>query len=155
MERISYGGTFLYKVVFPAFWFGLLTLLMAMGVFTAGRKQPIFIIQPLLMVVFGYFLFRKLVWTLADEVQDGGDYLLVRKGSIEQRIPMTNIINVSMSQFTNPKRLTLRLRNPCELGDEIAFIPQVPVFQWNPFARNAVVEDLIRRVDQARQEAGK
>lgn len=153
MEKISYGGTFFYKVIFPGFWFVFLTVFMLIGVFGPGKQQVIFVIQPLVMMAFGYFLFRKMIWNLADEVRDGGSYLLVRKGSMEKRIPLTDILNVSMSQFSNPRRVTLRLRSPCEWGDEIAFIPKMPTFRLNPFARNAVAEDLMRRVDQARRGA--
>jgi hypothetical protein len=142
----------LFKVVFPGFWFVFLTAFMLIGAFGHGRQQPIFVIQPVLMMAFGFFLFRKLVWDLADEVRDGGSFLLVRKGSVERRVPLANVMNVSMSQFSNPRRLSLRLRTPCEFGDEIVFIPRLPLFRWNPFARNAVAEDLIRRVDAVRQE---
>ncbi len=152
MERISRGGTFFLKVVFPASWFGFLSLFLIVGALGDEWKRPIpiFLIQPLVMMAFGYILFRKLVWNLADEVRDGGSYLLVRKGSVEQRVLLTNVMNVSVSQFTNPRRLTLRLRRPCELGDEITFILKQPTFQLNPFARNAIAEDLLKRVDAAR-----
>jgi len=152
MEKISYGGTFFFKVVFPGFWFVFLTAFMLIGVFRNDRSQAMFVIQPVLMMVFGFFLFHKMVWDLADEVRDGGSFLLVRKGSVKQRVLLANVMNVSMSQFSNPKRLTLRLRTPCEFGDEIVFIPRLPLFRLNPFARNAVAEDLIRRVDAVRQE---
>src|SRR5579875_3300113 len=132
MERISYGGTFFIKVIFPAFWFVFLAAFMIVGVSANAWKQPIFIIQPLVMMAFGYFL-------------------LVRKGPVEQRIPLANVMNVSMSQFTHPRRLTLRLRTSCAFGDEIAFIPRLPVIQFNPFARNAIAENLIRRVDDTRR----
>ena len=153
MEKISYGGTFFYKVIFPGFWFVFLTVFMLIGVLGPGKQQVVFVVQPLAMMAIGYFLFRKMIWNLADDVRDGGSYLLVRKGAIEKRIPLADVLNVSMSQFSNPKRLTLRLRSPCELGDEIAFIPKLPKFGFNPFARNAVAEDLMRRVDQARRGA--
>ncbi|WHZ18838.1 MAG: hypothetical protein OJF55_000987 [Rhodanobacteraceae bacterium] len=158
MNVISSRQTFFAKRIFPAIWLGGVALVLILGV-TANVSHAsspgniVFLLVPALMLVFGFLLFRKLLWDLADEVQDGGDYLLVRKGAIEKRIPLADILNVSMSQFTNPKRVTLRLRSPCELGDEIAFIPKMPVFRLNPFARNAVAEDLMRRVDQARRGA--
>jgi hypothetical protein len=61
-------------------------------------------------------------------------------------------MNVSISQFTNPRRLSLRLRTPGKFGDEIVFIPKSS-FQLNPFARNPVAEKLIARVDQFRNSA--
>lgn len=157
MKVISSAQTFWSKKILPALWLGAVALFIVMNALPAFSDHAAnavpFMFAPLLMLAFGFFLFRKLIWNLADEVQDADSYLLVRKGSIEQRVPLTNIMNVSVSQFTNPKRVTLRLRAPCEFGDEIAFIPKMPVLQWNPFARNAVAEDLLRRVDQARMEA--
>lgn len=158
MNLISSRQTSFSKWVFPSLWLGGVALFLIFGVATnvshaASPGNIVFLLVPALMLVFGFLLFRKLLWDLADEVQDGGDYLLVRKGTIEKRIPLSDVLNVSMSQFTNPKRVTLRLRRPCEWGDEIAFIPKMPVFKLNPFARNAVAEDLMRRVDQARRGA--
>ena len=101
------------------------------------------------MLLFGFFLFRKLIWDIADDVRDGGSFLLVRKGSVEERVSLDNVMNVSMSQFTNPRRVSLRLRKPGMFGDEIVFIPK-STFQLNPFARNPVAEKLMARVDQLR-----
>lgn len=122
---------------------------MVLGV---GEKPPLAaILLPLPMVGFGFFLMRQLIWPLADEVLDGGSFLVVRRRGEEERVLLSNIVNVAMSQFTNPRRLSLRLRNPGKFGDEIVFIPATS-YQWNPFARNPIAEQLIKRVDQARQE---
>jgi hypothetical protein len=157
VNTISSKQTYFSKRVFPALWLGGVALFLVnaflMATFRKGSMDLMFVAVPVVMLVFGFFFFRKLLWDLADEVQDAGDYLLVRRGSIEQRVPLANIINVSVSQFSNPKRLTLRLRAPCQFGDEIAFIPKMPAFRLNPFARNAIGEDLIKRVDAARSEA--
>ncbi len=142
------------KRIVPAIWMGGVSVGFLVGLFAVVSKPAAgawpFVFVPLAMLVFGYFLFGKLIWDLADEVQDAGTFLLVRKGPVELRVQLNNVLNVSMSQLTNPKRLTLRLRSPCELGDEIAFIPKAPVWQWNPFARNPIAEDLMRRADNAR-----
>ena len=157
MNTISSKQTYFSKRVFPILWLGGVAIFLVFGLATATSHQvpadPMVLVVPVVMLVFGFVLFRKLLWDLADEVQDGGSFLLVRKGPVEQRIPLANISNVSMSQLTNPKRLTLRLRTPCEFGDEVVFIPKAPLFSLNPFARNAVAEDLMRRVYQARMQA--
>ena len=157
MNTISSKQTYFSKRVFPILWLGGVAIFLVFGLATATSHQvpadPMVLVVPVVMLVFGFVLFRKLLWDLADEVQDGGSFLLVRKGPVEQRIPLANITNVSMSQLTNPKRLTLRLRTPCEFGDEVVFIPKAPLLSLNPFARNAVAEDLMRRVDQARMKA--
>ena len=157
MNTISSKQTYFSKRVFPVLWLGGVTIFLVFGLATATSHKvpvdPMLLVVPVVMLVFGFVLFRKLLWDLADEVRDGGSFLLVRKGPVEQRIPLANISNVSMSQLTNPKRLTLRLRTPCEFGDEVVFIPRAPLFSLNPFARNAVAEDLMRRVYQARMQA--
>lgn len=154
METISSGQTFFIKRIFPVIWFGFILFSGggAISVAIAHRAEvaPVFLIGPIVMLVFGSVLFRKLLWDLADEVKDGGSFLLVRKGSTQERVQLANVMNVSMSHLTNPKRITLRLRTPGRFGDEIVFIPKMPVFGFNPFARNAVAESLIQRVDRAR-----
>ena len=156
METISSGQTFLMKRIFPAFWLAIVSAGLIVSLVVSFRRHadvpPPALFMFALMFVIGFLVFRKLLWDLADEVRDGGDFLIVRRGGIEERIPLSNVVNVSMSQFTNPKRLSLRLRTPCKLGDEIVFIPRMPGIQFNPFARNPVAEDLIRRVDRARQQ---
>ena len=152
MDIISSGQTFFLKKVVPLFWFGFLVLFFVIGMMGNAWKDPMFFIGPIFMVVIGFVVMRMLIWNLADEVRDGGDYLLVRRGGKEERLPLSNVMNVGMSQFSNPRRLTLRLRKPGVLGDEVVFIPKSG-FQLNPFARNKVAEDLIVRVDRLRNQA--
>jgi hypothetical protein len=153
---ISSGQTFIMKKVFPVVWLGLLAVVAAVLVATmVFRKQPPiqimpFLIMPLVMMAIGIVLFRTLLWDLADEVFDGGDYLLVRRRGIEERVAFSDITNVGMSWSTRPPRLTLRLRKSGKFGDKVVFIP-ASFFSFNPFARNPIEQDLIRRVDAARR----
>ena len=149
MRTISSGKTFFVKRVFPAFWFGFLAIFSVTFALNGAAKDASFLIGPIAMVIFGFLLMRKFVWDLADEVRDGGDYLLVRRGSIEEKVPLTNVMNVNMSQFSNPPRLSLRLRKVGPLGDEIVFIPQCKA-RLNPFARNELAEQLMHRIDRLR-----
>ena len=153
MERMSSSMTFIMKRVFPVFWFGFIMLFMGIGLTQgAGGERWMFVIQPLVMAAFGYVLFRKLLWDLADDVRDGGAHLLVSKGGVEERVALSNVINIDCTRWVNPQRVTLRLRTPGKLGAEIAFIPKT-AFQLNPFARHPVAESLIVRADKARQGA--
>ncbi len=143
------------KKVFPVLWIGLLLVIAtAMVAGTLAKKQPPaqivpFLVMPVLMMGIGVVLYRTVFWNLADEVCDGGDYLLVKRRGIEARVALSDIMNVGTSWSTRPPRVTLRLRKPGQFGDSIAFIPKSFV-SFNPFARNPVEEDLIRRVDAAR-----
>jgi hypothetical protein len=151
MELLSSRMTFYFKRIFPVIWFGFLVFFLVTGAtHGAWEQDPVFFIMPVVMAIFGIIFFRVLLWSLVDEVRDGGAFLLVRKGSVEQRIPLSDIVNVSISQFVNPRRLSLRLRTRGKFGDEIVFLPKQPGLQFNPLARNPVAESLIKRVDAAR-----
>jgi len=162
MEKIS-RPTFFLKRVFPALWLGGVGVgaVVAATAFFSGKDAgghplPIMVlVVPLLMLVFGFTLFRKLIWDLADEVEDHGDWLRVRRGSVEERVNLVDVMNVSMNQFSNPRRLSLRLRKPGAFGDEIVFIPQTQGLRLNPFARNPIAERLIQRVDRLRSGASR
>ena len=112
---------------------------------------PTVLVTPVVMVILMYAVMKLVVWDLADEVRDGGDYLFVRKGRIEERIPLSNIMNVSASTLVNPPRIELRLVEPNRLGDRVIFSP-TRGGTLNPFARNAIAEDLMVRVDRARRK---
>lgn len=154
MKKISSGATVIHKKIFPIFWFGGLAAFLGVSLRTPMEPGAgVFLLMPVIMGVFGFVVMKKLVWDLADEVQDGGDYLLIRKGDEQERVPLANIMNVSASSYTNPPRITLRLVKPGKFGGEVTFTPRIK-FSLNPFARNPIVEDLIVRVDAARRSSG-
>lgn len=151
MNVISSRQTFFIKKVFPVIWLGFVVVFFIGSIASGALKQaPMFLVMPVVMFVFGFFLFRHFVWDLADEVKDAGDHLIVRKGDVEDRIALRDIMNISVS-ITNPPRLTMRLRKPGKFGSEVVFTP-IKNFSFNPFAKNAVAEDLIVRVDRVREE---
>jgi hypothetical protein len=152
MKRISSSMTFVSKRVFPAIWLGMVAIFFVFGISSgAGTESALFIIQPLLMFVFGLVMFKALVWDLVDEVYDCGDSLLIRNRGREYIVPLSEIMNVSSSTFMKPPRITLRLASPGDLGADVTFMPPRK-FSFNPFAKSEVAEDLIERVDRARRE---
>jgi hypothetical protein len=146
---ISSRMTFVSKRVFPVMWFGFLGIfvLSAVAVRPGHDLQPVVLIIPVVMAFFGYFLMKKLVFDLVDEVWDDGAELVVKNRGQVDRIPLSNILNVSYTFVTNPQRVTLTLRNPGLLGKEITFSPPVRLV---PFSRSPIVDQLIERVDAAR-----
>ena len=151
MKQISSRATFLTKRVFPTAWFGFLAVIVITGIiggsFGANMPMPFFIV-PVVMAVFGYFLMKKLVFDLVDEVWDAGSDLLIKNGGREARIALADIINVSYSVATNPQRVTLTLRQPSAFGKEVSFAAPTA---WVPFAKSPIIDDLIQRVDAARR----
>ncbi len=132
-------------------WFGIPLLVMLSGIVLASKgaevPPPLFVI-PIGLTIFGYVILKLLVFDLLDEVWDEGDTLVVRNDGQEERIQLTNIINVSHATFTNPPRIALTLRYPCRFGKEVTFSP---LARLNPFARHPIATELIERVDAARQ----
>ena len=153
MKVISNRSTKFYKYGFPVIWFGFLCFFVVTGFATgATRQSPVFFVVPCLMAAIGFVVFRKMFWVLADEVQDGGDHLVVRRGSDQVTVPLSDIMNVSATTNMNPPQVTLRLATPCRLGTELVFSPATGFFSLNPFRKNQIVEDLIVRVDNARRQ---
>jgi len=153
VKRISSRWTYFHKRVFPVVWFGFLAIFaLTSGAFTgkSGEFDFMFIVVPIGMMIFGYFLFKKLTFDLVDEAWDAGEYLVLKNKGIEEMVRLENIMNVSASTFTNPPRVTLMLRTPSRLGNEITFSPPTP-FTLNPFKKNPIIDELIQRVDRARK----
>jgi hypothetical protein len=135
MRRISSQMTFLYKWVFPVFWFVFVATAL-FGALGSGHHDPeflMFLVVPILMGAFGYFMMRKLVFDLVDEVWDIGDVLLIRNRDREERVALSNIVNVNYSTLMSPERVTLLLRNPSIFGREITFCPPLRIM---PFSKS-------------------
>jgi hypothetical protein len=151
MNKISSDWTFLTKKVFPAFWFGFLGLFLVAGVlgviFGKNEAEFGFLIFPVIMGGFGFFIFKNMIWDLMDEVYDEGDSLLIVNGKKEESIQLSDIKNVSYSVMMNPPRVTLSMRTQTQFGDEITFSPPTVFI---PFKKNELIVELINRIDQAR-----
>lgn len=152
MKKLSSGQTFYFKRILPVFWVLFLAAFIVIPLIQGNPPEDGWV--PLLafssfFVVIGFLVYRQFIADLADEVLDNGSQLLVRRSGVEDRIDFSNIMNVSMSSFSNPQRLSLRLRKGGKLGDEVVFIPKLR-FTFNPVARHPIVEDLIKRSDAAR-----
>jgi hypothetical protein len=153
MRRLSSKTTFFNKRVFPVIWFGFVALFVIAGLAASVQKRespPLeFVIVPILMAVFGYVIMKQLVLDLMDEVWDAGDALLVMNNKQEDRILLSNIVNVSYVTSMNPPRITLTLRQPCRFGKEITFSPPVGMFAF--FSKSPIVTELIERIDATRR----
>jgi len=146
VTKIS-GSVVYFKYIFPGVWFGFLLFFLVTS-FMAGAP-PLFQIAPIGMAVFGVFLFRKLAWSLVDEVYDGGDYLVFRRGRVEQRVPLDDVMNID-SQLDSPPKVTIHVRSQGPLGRELSFSPPFRLFS---LATPPIVTDLIERVDRIRRGA--
>jgi hypothetical protein len=108
------------------------------------------------MMVVVYFIMKKTVFDLVDEVWDDGDSLVIKNRDQEQRVALRDIKNVSYSWLGNPNRVTLSLRQPSIFGDQITFGAPLRFMPFSemPFWKNPMIDDLIDRIDRARQKNG-
>ncbi|NTV93157.1 MAG: hypothetical protein HGA72_07830 [Chlorobiaceae bacterium] len=147
MKKIS-GSNVYFKKLLPGIWFGFLAFFFVTSLASGATCKPlIFYIMPVFMAVIGYFIFRKMVWDLVDEVYDMGDVLLFKKGGTEQRIYLKDIVNIDYAQMSSPERIVVNVRNEGPLGKELAFIPPMRFFR---FTKHPLIKELIERVDRAR-----
>ena len=155
MTLLSSKWTFFYKRIFPALFIGLLVLFIVVPLFTgaySGKFPPFpFIAVPIVMLIIFYVVMKKLVFDLVDEVVDLGDALLVKNGDREDRIALSNIININYTPLMNPPRVTLSLRNAGLFGKQVSFCAPV---RFIPFATSPLIDSLIERVDAARRAQG-
>ncbi len=151
MKKLTSENTFFYKKVFPSIWFGFLAFFSIIFLYISDDNGPgpVFIMVPVFMAVFGFFLMKLLVFDLIDEVYDDGDTLLFRNSGKEVRVNLSDIKNVSYQTMLKPPKVTLSLRHETDLGTELSFSPPKNL---RPFKKNQDIEELIDRIDQARRQ---
>lgn len=152
-KRISSGNSAFYKVMLPFIWYGMV-LVMVVVFWGMRRMDPripaLIFIAPLLMAVVFHVIGRGLLKDLVDEVWDNGNELIVMNEGHVEHLPLGNIMNISYSGYTNPKRVTLSLRQAGRWGAKFSFIPPRNTVRILSLGTNEMVEELIRRVDKAR-----
>lgn len=130
------------KRVFPLLWFGFLAFLAA-AMIAEGAPRVELLLIPLVTAIVSYLLMRRLVFDLVDEVWDAGDALIVKNGNQEDRVPLSEIVNISQSFFSSPPRVTLTLNTPSRFGEKVTFSPSTGFF---PLAKKSIVTELAERV---------
>jgi hypothetical protein len=125
MRRISTPYTSSIKIGSYVF-FGLVGLLFVLLLMSgAYETSPMLLVAVGVMAVYGVCSMQSSRRDCVDDVFDCGDHLLVKKSGEEERVLLSNIVNVNFSK--NPQnmsaRITLRLASPGKFGTEISFAP--------------------------------
>ncbi|HEY0802347.1 MAG TPA: hypothetical protein VGD54_16025, partial [Steroidobacteraceae bacterium] len=98
-----------------------------------NNPLPTLIAITLLFTALLYFFWRTQIHRLADEVLDCQDSLKVRRGRIEETIPLSNVSGVDVSSSGGFHRITVRLEHPnAKLGRRIEFLPQASLWSNLP-----------------------
>ena len=148
MSKISSPWTRFIKWATPLAWLGGLGYL-AVQAAMDSTVDRIFIAVVVGLTLGGLLLMKLFIWNLADEVYDCGDSLLVRRGGIEESVPISAIREVTLALFSRPPRITLRLATPGKFGNAIVFTPPTSPGQ-EIFGRNPIAESLKAKVQRAR-----
>ena len=154
MRQISSGMTFYNKRVSPVLFLGVFAVILIVALhqaLTRGGEAIFFVIVAVLALACGCYFAKKNFFDLVDEVWDAGDALIVRNGGREERIALSDIINVSYSLFSNPRRVTLTIREAEGVGKQRREISFCSPFSFNPFAKSPIIAELIDRIDVARR----
>ncbi|HEY2463758.1 MAG TPA: hypothetical protein VGI32_06840 [Steroidobacteraceae bacterium] len=89
---------------------------------------PIALAVGILCVALLYFFWNTQIHRLADEVLDGGDHFNIRRGRIEENIPLSQVSSVEVSSSGGFHRITILLRTASKFGRRIEFLPQASLW---------------------------
>lgn len=147
MRIISFRDTVLFK---RGFWMAAAALIAAVGApsMLDGSliAQPLVHLTPLVLLAgfWVYFIGRMRIVALADEVIDCGSHLQVRRGAVQDLVPLSTIASAEVLTVHRLHRISLRLRAPTRFGERIEFWP--PASLWgNLRAVQRFAQDLARR----------
>jgi hypothetical protein len=153
MQVISFKNTILFK---RGIWLSaaaLVACIAAPSALDGGLRQnpaPSLFAMGVVGAFFVFFLRRTQIHRLADEVQDCGDHLKVRRGRTEETIRFSNIAIAEVATGSGIHRITLRLRKSTKLGGQVEFLPQASL--WSNVSRvKRVAADLTDRAHQAHE----
>ncbi len=146
MRSISSYPSVRLRRVLSAAWFTLLALLFAVAVVRTFHGVAVSVSElwgPMFAAPVTFVLYKVFMASLATDVTDAGDALLVSFGSKTARIPLNCIQRVSTSGRISPLSATLHLSEPCAFGSEVTFLPAGSV---GLLGGNALVAELQARI---------
>ena len=154
-QSISSGGP---QQLMGSFWLRVIVLVgvvLAVQMFEGNlRRAPVTSILPLVMLVgFWYYFHRKIshMGLLVDEVFDCDTSLKVRRGSIEEMVPLSNISKVEVPRM-GVDRIAVHFAMATTFGQQIDFIPDDVSKSWSlKLAElNRLAADLNARANRSR-----
>ena len=151
MRAISFKNTALFK---RGIWLSAVALVLFVASPAAldgslwRNPLPSAIAIGILGAALSFFFWRTQIHRLADEVLDCGDRLKVRRGRVEETIPLSQVSTAEVSSGCGFHRITIRLRTASRIGRRIEFLPQASLWS-NLGAIKQVALDLGQRAMSA------
>jgi hypothetical protein len=155
MQAISFKNTRLFK---RGIWLSAAALIAFVAAPSAvdgelwRNPAPSAIAIGLLCAALAYFFWRTQMHRLADEVLDCQDSLKVRRGRLEETIPLSNVSGAEVSSGGGFHRITVRLHKRSKLGGQVDFLPQASLWS-NLSAIKGVALNLTERAALYRQSS--
>jgi hypothetical protein len=148
VRAISFKNTALFK---RGIWLSAIALILFVGAPSVLNGSlwrdplPSAIAVGILCAALIYFFWNTQMHRLADEVLDCGDRLKVRRGRIEETIPLSQVSAVEITSSGGFHRITLRLQQRSKhFSDRIEFLPQASLWS-NLAALKGLAQDLSER----------
>lgn len=135
MQVISFKNTALFKRGIYLSAAALVAFIAAPALLEGNlwrNPLPTAIAVAVLCVALLYFFWNTQIHRLAEEVLDCGDHLKVRRGRIEENIPLSQVSAVEVASSGGFHRVTILLRTVSKLGHRIDFLPQASL--WSNLA---------------------
>lgn len=157
MRRLSLPWTRVYKWGVPILLVVALIALLVLPWLTprmAATADPwLTMVVPAAVLVATLVVFWVRFGKCVDEVWLDADVLRVRCSDQTAHIALTDITHISSSRFANPPWIELQLGRKSAFGDTIRFVAGTRRSTLQPFARNAVAQELGELVARARRGA--
>jgi hypothetical protein len=135
MQAISFKNTRLFK---RGIWLSAAALIAFVAAPSAVDGElwrnpvPSAIAIGLLCAALVYFFWKTQMHRLADEVLDCQDSLKVRRGRLEETIPLSSVSSAEVLSRGGFHRIAVRLHERTKLGRQIDFLPQASL--WSNLA---------------------
>jgi hypothetical protein len=146
VQAISFKNTALFK---RGIWLSAVALVLFVAAPAAldgslwRNPLPSAIAVGILSAALIYFFWSTQMHRLADEVLDCGDHLKVRRGRLEETIPLSQVCAAEVSSSCGFHRITILL-TASRFGRRIEFLPQASLWS-NIGAIKQVALDLTQR----------
>jgi hypothetical protein len=114
----------------------------------AQKPSPDFVVLAVVTLIVICVVIRQQLrhaWRLADEVLDGGEYLIVKRGKNVVRVELSQISDAAASSMLNATTVFLHLSVQCEFGAMIEFLADSGGNRWKP---SPIASELVSRVEK-------
>ena len=144
-KQISSDATVFWKYIFPGVWILLTGSGAVVCLFQVAKEPTAALFVVIWLAVSSYLIWfaRRLKVVSIDERT-----LFVSAGRREIQIPISNLERVKENFWANPKIITLTLKQPCEFGEKVVFVP-TPFF-FAAFRSHPTVEHIRKLITSNR-----